>query len=206
MASSSTWIETYSGRRFYILDPRPIDVSIDDISHALSLIARFTGHTREFYSVAQHSVLVSRTCDAKDALWGLLHDGSEAYLSDVSTPLKHSSEMARYRTAERHVQAAVAEHFKLSPKEPESVKLADKRLLVTEKRDLMAPSPDWEAFAEIEPLPGKIFPWSHQRAKAEFLERFYELTRPATTYAALYTGAVTQADGYVDHEADVHGN
>ena len=59
MADSSAWIETYSGKRFYILDPRPQDVDIVDIAHALSLLTRFTGHTREFYSVAQHSVLVS---------------------------------------------------------------------------------------------------------------------------------------------------
>ena len=187
-SGTGAWIETYTGRRFYVLDPRPLDVDIKDIAHALSLLCRFTGHTREFYSVAQHSILVSRVCDREDALSGLLHDGSEAYLADINSPLKHSPAMVRYRTAERHVQAAVEEHFNL-PKMPSSVKLADKRLLVTEKRDLMAATPDWEAFAGVEPLAGRIVPWAPQIAEMAFLSRFHELTHPVAV-------ALSQADGF----------
>jgi hypothetical protein len=185
---TSAWIETFTGRRFYVLDPHSQDVDIKDIAHALSLLTRFTGHTREFYSVAQHSVLVSRVCDRADALSGLLHDGSETYLADINSPLKHSPAMVRYRTAERHVQVAVEEHFGL-PKEPLSVKLADTRLLVTEKRDLMPLTPDWEAFAGVEPLAGTIVPWAPQIAEAAFLSRFHELTYPVAV-------ALSQADGF----------
>lgn len=196
---NTAWIETFGGRRFYILDPRPQDVALEDIAHALSLLTRFTGHTREFYSVAQHSVLVSRVCDSADAFDGLLHDGSEAYLADMNSPLKRSPEMARYRTAERHVQAAIAEHFGLNPKEPASVKQADRRLLVTEKRDLMAPSPTWEAFADVVPLPETITPWSPARAEREFLDRYAELTGDRVM---AHENFRSQADGFVE---EAHG-
>ena len=199
MADSSAWIETYSGKRFYILDPRPQDVDLVDIAHALTLLTRFTGHTREFYSVAQHSVLVSLYCDPVDALSGLLHDGSEAYLADINSPLKHSPEMSRYRTAEKHVQAAIQEHFGLS-KEPASVKLADRRLLVTEKRDLTAPTPPWEAFADTEPIFPKIIPWPPKYAERLFMERYYELVG---SRIMKHDNFRSQADGHFDEA--VHG-
>src|SRR5271165_7548492 len=82
------WIQTYTGRVMYPLDPRPEEINIIDIAHALSNLCRFTGHVRTFYSVAEHSVRVSQHCDPKDALWGLLHDASEAYLADMSRPMK----------------------------------------------------------------------------------------------------------------------
>jgi len=173
--NDNAWIQTFSGRKFYILEPRVEDVHIEDIAHALSLLTRFTGHTREFYSVAQHSVLVSRVCDPADALGGLLHDASEAYLADLNSPLKHSPEMSRYRTAERRVQEVIRERFGL-PKEPGSVKLADKRLLVTEKRDLMTAGPERGYFTDIEPLSIKITPLPPQVAEKIFLERFQELS------------------------------
>jgi uncharacterized protein len=188
MLDNTAWIETFTGRRFYVLDPRAMDVDVDDIAHALSMLCRFTGHVREFYSVAEHSVRVSRLCDPADALWGLLHDSSEAYLADMNSPLKRTPEMSRYRTAERHVMAAVIERFGLGPHEPPSVKTADRRLLVTEKRDLMPPSPPWEDFASFEPLAEKIVPWSAKDAERAFLRRFDELTRVA----------VPQADGWSD--------
>src|ERR1019366_9954250 len=80
-------IRTYSGVRFKPLDPDPA-VGISDIAHALANQCRFGGHSSAFYSVAQHSVRVSEICAAEDALWGLLHDASEAYLVDVPAPLK----------------------------------------------------------------------------------------------------------------------
>ena len=74
----------------------PDDVNIVDIAHSLAMQCRFTGHTKVFYSVAQHSVLVSkllerRGCDHATVLWGLMHDAAEAYLvGDVATPVKKS--------------------------------------------------------------------------------------------------------------------
>jgi len=87
-------IGLFSGGTFDILNPRAEDVRIEDIAHALSQQCRFTGHTKTFYSVAQHSVLASTLVAAPDELWALLHDASEAYMGDMNRPLKHAPEMS----------------------------------------------------------------------------------------------------------------
>lgn len=215
MASSGAWITTFSGRRFYVLDPRAEDVAIEDIAHALSLQCRFTGHLKNFYSVAQHSVLVSRLC-TRDALWGLLHDASEAYIGDMSAPLKHTSEMSHFRIVEKHIMQVVIDRFNLDDEEPKTVRDADRRMLLTEARDMGLDVTGW--YKGYEPLPGKIFPWEPQRAEREFLDRFCELTAERAEYsraqvknvhralAAYGVSCMSQADGHVDQEADVHGN
>jgi len=72
------WFQTYTGKKVFAFEPRGIDISITDIAYALSNVCRFGGHSL-FYSVAQHSVLVSQVCDPEHALIGLLHDSSHAY-------------------------------------------------------------------------------------------------------------------------------
>src|SRR5690606_5290032 len=77
------WMQTFTGRAVYPLDLRPDDIDIQDIAHALSMQCRYAGHTRQFYSVAEHSVHVARWCrqyGPAAALEGLLHDATEAYL------------------------------------------------------------------------------------------------------------------------------
>jgi len=179
-------IGVYSGGTFDILNPRSEDVRIEDIAHALSQQCRFTGHTRSFYSVAQHSILVSQICDPADALWGLLHDSSEAYMGDMNRPLKHTPEMSRFRTAEKAALFAITTHFGLDPKEPASVKAADRRLVVSEARDLLpgSHSEGWEDFQDVTPLPFEIIPMEPRDAEARFLDRFEELTgtRVMATY------------------------
>lgn len=193
MPNDTAWIRTFSGGRFYVLEPRAEDVRIEDIAHALSMQCRFTGHSNRFYSVAEHSVWVSRRCDPADALWGLLHDASEAYIGDMSAPLKHQPEMSRFRTTEKRIMAAVAEKFGLAAKEPDSVRTADRRMLLTEARDLGLDVGDW--YAGYAPFPSPVFCLIPQSAEALFLERFRELT----------SSAVPQADGcWIDEEADVH--
>jgi hypothetical protein len=175
------WIQTHSGRRFNPLKPNPDAIVIQDISHALSMQCRFTGHCRSFYSVAQHSVLVSYLCDESDKLWGLLHDASEAYLVDVPRPLKRTDTFAPYREAEANMQEAICRRFGLPFQEPPSVKKADTALLATEARDLMSPlHPDWKQM--VEPLPFKIEPWDPQHAKDMFMKRFFELTGSPSGY------------------------
>jgi hypothetical protein len=170
------WIQTYSGIAFYPIDPRPEEIHYSDIAHALSMICRFTGHTKKFYSVAQHCVLVSQYCDPQDALWGLLHDASEAYMCDVARPVKHMDFMRPYRIQESKLMRVIAQKFGLSEQEPESVQVADRRLLYTEARDLMNPvHPDWEWLAE--PYPEKINPWSPKKAEEMFLIRFVNLIK-----------------------------
>lgn len=173
--SEAAWIQTYSGRRFNPTKPNPDAIVIQDIAHSLSMQCRFSGHCKKFYSVAQHSVLVSYICDSQDALWGLLHDASEAYLVDVPRPVKRSGMIEGYLQMEKVMQAAVCKRFGLPLVEPRGVKKADTQLLSTEARDLMSPlHSDWQ---ETEPaLPFKIEAWGPDRAKDMFMKRFFELT------------------------------
>jgi 5'-nucleotidase len=179
MNRNGDWMQTFTGRQFWPLDPRAEEVCIEDIAHALSNQCRYAGHCNEFYSVAQHSVLVSEVCCAEDALWGLLHDAAEAYLVDLPRPIKRFSEIGtHYKKAENALIAVVCERFGLPLAEPASVKTADNIMLITEKRDLMSKSPEeWIEERTSKPLPGVITPWSPSMAKAEFLRRFEELTK-----------------------------
>jgi hypothetical protein len=168
------WIQTYSGRRFDPLEPRPEQIEIVDIAHALSLLCRFKGHCLKFYSVAEHSVRVSRALPPDDALWGLMHDAAEAYLSDVPRPLK--ARLPGFQEAEDRLLELIAAKFGLGWPMPEAVARADALLLSTEARDLMAPPPEsWGL--DVAPLPGKITPWPAPEAEASFLRRFGELAR-----------------------------
>ena len=171
----AAWIQTYSGRRFSPINPVVDAIVIQDIAHALSMQCRFSGHCREFYSVAQHSVFVSYICDSADAMSGLMHDASEAYLVDVPSPLKHSGKFDAYLDFENNMQKAICQRFNLPELEPPSVKVADKVLLATEARDLMSPLyPDW--VQPCKPLPFKIIPLSPKDAKDLFMKRIYELS------------------------------
>ena len=169
-------ITTFSGVRFWPLLPNPADIRIEDIAHALSNQCRFAGHSREFYSVAEHSVRVSQLCRPEDALWGLLHDASEAYLSDVPAPLKELPAFEAYRAAERILQGTIAIRFGLSTEQPRSVTEADRAVLGIEIRDLLRPLglPQPERPAQKIKLV-ITNPWQPRIAKARFLNRFREL-------------------------------
>lgn len=174
---ASDWIQTYTGIQFYPTHPEMCDIHILDIAHALAMQCRFAGHVRQFYSVAEHSVRVSHACDPEDAMWGLLHDASEAYLGDVTRPLKRDDLMTGYLEAENVLQAMIARRFWLSPGEPASVKVADEWLLATEARDLKSPlHPEWVTkWLTFDPLPEVIVPWSPERAECEFMRRYAQL-------------------------------
>lgn len=172
--SDKAWIQTFSGKAFHPLDPKVEDICIEDIAHALSQICRFTGNCRKFYSVAQHSNYVSQLVAPENAMWGLLHDASEAYIADVSHPVKHTAEMANYRAIEKGLMFHICKKFGLSLNEPKDVSKADQILLFTEKRDLMGPSPrPWRDGPA--PMAEKIIPWGPEQAEAAFLARYKAL-------------------------------
>lgn len=166
-----TWILTYTGKKFDPFNPHPGSIDIMDIAHALSNLCRFTGHCRLFYSVAQHSVLVSGIAPAQDRLTALLHDAPEAYLADLSTPVK--SQMSDYQALENALWVAIASKFDLPLDMPVSVKHADRVLLATERRDLLPRHPEpWPCLHGIEPLPNTITPVDPLGAERIFLYTF----------------------------------
>lgn len=166
------WICTYTGHWIRPLDPDPSDIRIEDITHSLAMSTRFTGHVRQFYSTAQHSYLVSLDVPEEFALCGLLHDASEAYLSDIASPVKRQAGFGdTYKEAEEVLEAAIAEHFNLPFPFPPEIKAADQRLLRAEQRDLMP----------NDPSPGSIYeqtidPWGPEFARLMFIKRYNELT------------------------------
>jgi hypothetical protein len=174
---NGAFIQTFSGAKIYPLNPDPADIRLVDIAHALSNLCRYTGHSQQFYSVAQHSVHVSEIVPWDCRLLGLLHDAPEAFLQDIPSPLKRSPEFAFYREAEARMERAIWEAFGLTPPTDEqaaAIKQADLELLATEATQLLAPlHRDWEL--PCKPLPMMLEPWCPSIAKRTFLDTFHDL-------------------------------
>ena len=179
------WIQTYTGKAAWLFEPGRNDYDIVDIAHALANLCRFNGHCRRFYSVAQHSVILSHAVAPGHALWGLLHDAAEAYLGDVTQPFKEHLDVAvpnafgyrrPFHVVERWHERRITAAFGLDGREPEQVKEADLRLLATEVRDLMTPdcAETWSWLPE--PYPRAIIPLQPEIAEQAFLHRFEALT------------------------------
>lgn len=171
------WMQTFTGGVFWPLDPREDDVRIEDIAHALSLVCRFAGHCRTFYSVAEHSVRVSDACSPAARPAALLHDAAEAYVGDMVRPLKTQPDMAAYDRTERRIRSVIFARFLGSypVNEWDEVKAADLTLLATEARDLMVWPPPREWAALPPPQARTILPWSPDLAEEQFLVRFTAL-------------------------------
>jgi len=164
------WIQTYTGKKFTPLNPREEDIDILDIAHALSNLCRFTGHSSEFISIAQHSVFVSSLVPNKHKLCALLHDASEAYLNDISTPLKKSKVFETYRKIEENLMSMIYNKYGVSEHNPLEVKQADSIALSTEAKNFLNLRPDW--VLKDKPLDIKISSLNPTDAKKLFLETF----------------------------------
>lgn len=166
-----------SGLAYWPQDPRPHEVLIDDIAHALGMICRYGGHCRRFYSVAEHSVHVSRIVPKEHALVGLLHDATEAYLIDLPRPVKLM--LPEYRILEDINWRVIAQKFRLPVSMHTCIKEADLAICKAEQRALMSPEPmPWSEVSwgpKGEPPAVTIEGWPPQLAASKFLERFYEV-------------------------------
>lgn len=178
------WMHTFTGRRFWPLDPRPEDVTIEDIAHALSLVCRYQGHTNRFYSVAEHCVLMARAAEAQamhpaQQIQALMHDAAETYVCDIVRPLKRSLG-SPYSSIERLVDRAIQERFGLTAAgNSADTQELDNAILYDEARALLRV--DLEPWHEVF-APGlgvEIVGWPPAFAERQFLEAFHRLWRPA---------------------------
>ena len=178
------WMQLHSGTQFWPEDPRPEEIRLGDIAHALSNMCRFGGHCSSFYSVAQHSVMVSLEAEKAAtvdktlvAIIGLLHDATEAYLVDVPRPIKVN--LSGYKPMEERLACVIGERFGIELHIlPGLVEEADERALFTEKRDLLGPPPaPWTVAQGVssEPYEDRIMPLSPTEAKRLFIDRACEL-------------------------------
>lgn len=171
-SNKKSWIQTYTKKKFFPLDPIKEDICIKDIAHSLSNQCRFSGHVKDFYSVAQHCVYVSYL--SEDNLPGLLHDASEAYLVDIPKPLKDSGEFESYKKYELNLQKMIYEKYCNITWEPPSVKMADMIMLSTEASQLLDELHP-EFILPTNPLEYKIEALPPKEAEKLFLNRFKEL-------------------------------
>lgn len=163
------WIMTVSGVHFYPLDPRPNEIKLTDIAHALANLCRYTGHTHQFYSVAEHSIRVAQALPPALQMVGLMHDASEAYLSDISRPMKPF--IARYQDIEQKLMLAIGHKFGFVWPMPPDVKAIDDHIIADEGAALM-PEPEFWVMRYGPGLGREVDAQPPHVAKAAFLQAY----------------------------------
>jgi hypothetical protein len=185
-----TWSLTFSASRFDLGRPKADDVNLTDISHHLSVINRFSGATIRPYSVAEHSLLVADIAELElrlpraGVLAALMHDAHEAYLGDITWPVKQMLG-ERLQVLEASLERAVQMRYGLrtwAHTYREQIRSADRRALATERRDLMPAHEDpWSVLIGIEPVSWVDLTSSErcdrtwQEWRTAFVDRFAEL-------------------------------
>lgn len=175
------FMQTASGKSFHPTKPTSDVIDIGDIAHALSNMCRFAGHTKHFYSVAQHSVIVANIVrdhggSLKEQFHGLLHDATEAYITDMPTPVKRL--IPDFKALEDKIYVCVADKFGLDPVLPEIVHTADGIALATEAESLMINSHLWNLPHEAEDYDISYMP--PIKARRFFLKKYAELSKLLT--------------------------
>jgi uncharacterized protein len=159
-----------SGRWFDLLDPHGSDFTIEDIAHGLSLVCRYAGQCHSYFSVAEHSLLVTSVADTFK-YEALLHDAAEAFIGDITRPLKQL--LPEYKRIEALVEDAVIERFEMDPNYRSAVKAADLRVLAAEQAQIMPRGcADWAAEAGIKPADVVVRSLSPTEAEREFLDQY----------------------------------
>lgn len=164
-----------SGANLDLLDPWSSRFTIDDIAHGLAHTCRYAGQCSAFYSVAEHSLHVADVI-AEFELEALLHDGAEAFIGDVTRPLKQL--LPEYKRIEAEVEAAIFARFGMLRGMPPEVKRADLEVLAAEQMQMMPPGTAcWATAAGIKPARIRVEFLSPGQAKQRFLDRFAEVKR-----------------------------
>ncbi len=164
----------------FVLDlqaPDAAGLPIDDIALCLASQPRWGGAARPWYSVAEHSVMVSRLVAPELAFAALLHD-CEEFLGDWPSPVKVMLGLNYVKGRLQPVKAALRRRFGFDDRHP-AIKHADLVSMATELRDLLPPA--WIDWGHLPPPhPERIVPVGPERAQALFLQRFEELKHLST--------------------------
>lgn len=176
------YLTTYSGRQFHFDAPEAGMIVIADIAHALSNLCHWNGHCTEFFSVAQHSVLVATICPPHLARWGLMHDAAEAYCGDISRMLK--SMLPTYKQIETRILKVIIDKLGLDWPEPPELKQYDNLALTFEAKHFMHPTcalrTNSGAPMDLRNALPPIHPhfhrgWGPHESEAMFLDEFHRL-------------------------------
>ena len=195
----NNWITTNSGKPVMPLDPKVDDIVIEDIAHALGMICRWAGHSRTFYSVAEHSLRVGEVCRnlgevmgmsetelLELEMLGLMHDATEAYVGDIPRPLKSQYRIVTprgvetFREVEAHLYGVIEQALglpEMTERYAEIVHTADNIVLATEARDIAHEVSLKHEVDAQEPLEGTIKPFDWNMARIGFLIRYAELVK-----------------------------
>jgi len=181
-----------SGAWFDFCAPADSEFTIDDIAHGLANICRYSGQCSRFYSVAEHSILVSETAKGFE-YEALLHDAAEAFLGDITRPLKQM--LPEYKRIETEVEEAILDRFGIDGPIPPQVKQADLRVLAAEQRQIMPEGTDgWVRGQKVEPAPVVVRHLPPADAKTLFLERF-DVLRSSYVMRKSKEGALFSSSG-----------
>jgi len=168
-------IMMHSGRLFDLANPEASEITVEDIAHGLAHTCRYAGQCDGFFSVAEHSVLVSQIVP-HSKLAALFHDAAEAFIGDMSAPLKQL--LPAYREIEKKIERAIFERLGIEWPVPTDVKRADYSVMAAEQQVLMpAGTNEWLGDMSVLPANIEIRRLDPARAKALFLERYAELTK-----------------------------
>lgn len=166
------WIQTFTGKKFDLMEPTPDMIDIADIAHSLAYQCRYNGHTNRHYSVAEHSILMSHLVEGEAQLMALMHDAVEAYVGDLPRPFKML--FPEWQAIEDRIWAVISARFDLPYHIPDQVKDLDLRMCLTEREHFMAKTDfNWG----IEGDAPVIVPmgWDAEVAEVQFLTRFHYL-------------------------------
>ena len=170
----NAWIHSFKGNKLHIGDLRPEDLDIEEIAHALSNTCRFGGHCSNFYSVAEHCLIMSNIVSPELALSALLHDAAEYILTDVPKPFKRL--MPEFTKYENGIMESVDKRYNVNTNHPD-IKIMDKRMVISEA-NLLLHDPEWAREWPYPVIPNfdKVLQcYSPRTVESLFLHRFKTL-------------------------------